>query len=310
MLEPDCLEAFVAVVEEQHFVSAADRLGCTQSVVSKRLQRLEDQLGGRLLSRGKRSRIALTREGTQFLPLARQLLAELKATERRGQKILQGEAGRLRVGFVFSAIMTGLMPQLVSHLRAHLPAVDIAAEAMESPQQIAAIADGRMDIGFIRPRPSYPAGASIWAIHSEPVLLAVPDTSPLADRGDIECAQLRDYRFIIPQFHEQVGLIDVIGAIARIGQFPLPDVIPTADFITSIGLAAAGMGVAPVPASLAALHLPNIRYLGISDYDALLDLVLVEAVDLPMPVQTAVKAWREQTTGLSPPVRDPIAGPT
>ncbi|MCY1672061.1 LysR family transcriptional regulator [Novosphingobium sp. SL115] len=301
MLEPDCLEAFVAVVEEQHFVAAADRLGCTQSVVSKRLMRLEDQLGGRLLHRGQRSRITLTPEGQAFLPLARRLLDDLRATERQGKQILQGETRPLRLGFVFSAMMTGLMQRLVSYLRHALPGVEIMAEAMETPEQLVAIGNGRIDLGFIRPRPSYPEGAIAHPIHREPVLLAVSRDSPLARNTALNCAELHASRFIIPQFHEQVGLMAVIEAIAQIGGFPQPGVIPTADFITSIGLAGAGMGVAPVPASLAAVRLPEIAYLSILDYSAELDLVLVESSTLRPAIKVAVRNWREQALCLPRP---------
>ena len=44
MLDGDQLEVFLAIAETRHFVRAADRLGIAQSVVSKRLQRLEDRL--------------------------------------------------------------------------------------------------------------------------------------------------------------------------------------------------------------------------------------------------------------------------
>lgn len=294
MLEPDGLEAFVAVVDERHFVAAADRLGCTQSVVSKRLMRLEDQLGGRLLNRGQRSRIVLTPEGEAFLPLARRLLDDLRAIEEQGRQILQGETGSLRLAFVFSAVMTGLMQGLVSHLREALPGVDIVAEAMETPEQLAAIGNGRIDLGFVRPRPSYPQGAFAHPVHHEPVLLAVSRSNPLAGQAAIECAELRGARFIIPQFHEQVGLKAVIEGIARIGGFSQPEVIPTADFITSIGLVGAGMGVAPVPASLAAMRLPEIAYIPILDYSAQVDLVLVEASPLRPAIRHAVRQWREQ----------------
>lgn len=310
MLEPECIEAFVAVVDEQHFVAAADRLGCTQSVVSKRLMRLEDQLGGRLLHRGQRSRITLTHEGREFLPLARRLLDDLRSTEQRGKQILQGETGPLRLGFVFSAMMTGQMQGLVSHLRHVLPGVEIVVEAMETPEQLAAIATGRIDLGFMRPRPSYPEGTSAHIIHREPVLLAVARESDLARNSAIECARLHASRFIIPQFHEQVGLMALIEGIARNGNFTRPEVIPTADFITSVGLAGAGMGVAPVPASLSALQLPEIAYLPISDYSALLDLVLVESATLRPAIKAAVGQWREQAMRLSRPGAAFTAGPT
>ena len=57
--------AFMTVVAEGSFAKAGDRLGIGRSSVSRSIQRLETQLGARLLSRTTRS-IALTREGEVF----------------------------------------------------------------------------------------------------------------------------------------------------------------------------------------------------------------------------------------------------
>lgn len=63
MIDGDGLNAFVAIAETHSFSRAADRLGLVQSVVSKRLKRLEDQLGAVLVDRAIRTRSTLTRVG-------------------------------------------------------------------------------------------------------------------------------------------------------------------------------------------------------------------------------------------------------
>lgn len=284
MLEPDSLQAFIAIAEEGHFVRASDRLGCAQSVVSKRLKRLEDRLGARLVARNKRSKVELTREGQQFLPTARTALAELERAEARGRRIAGGQAGVLRIGYVFSAIMTGVLPGLIRAVRGALPELEIVALAMETPEQIAAIDDGRVDVAIVRPRPSYPVGVAARRVHSEGVMLALTADNPLARRESIACADLAHARFIVPQFREEVGLIDMINRIARIGRLPPPEITRTTDFITAAGLAAAGMGVAAVPASLTALRLAGLLYRPITDLTAVMDLVLLCREDLPPTV--------------------------
>src|SRR5262245_9624659 len=57
--------AFMTVVAEGSFAKAGDRLGIGRSAVSRGVQKLESQLGTRLLSRTTRS-VALTREGEMF----------------------------------------------------------------------------------------------------------------------------------------------------------------------------------------------------------------------------------------------------
>lgn len=281
MLEPDSLQAFVAVAEEGHFVRAADALGCAQSVVSKRLKRLEDRIGVRLVARSKRSKVELTQAGQQFLPTAREILAQLAKAEARGRRIAGGQAGVIRIGYVFSAIMTGVLPGLIRVLRAKAPELEIVPVAMETPEQIAAIADERIDVAIIRSRPGYPAGITARVVHREGVRLALAADNALARQESIACADLAEARFIVPQFLEEVGLIDVINRIVRTGRLPPPEITRTKDFITAAGLAAAGMGVAAVPASLTALQLAGLLYRPISDLDAAMELVLLCRDDLP-----------------------------
>ncbi|WP_333605232.1 LysR substrate-binding domain-containing protein [Novosphingobium sp.] len=281
MLDPLCLRAFIAVAELGHFVRAADLLGVTQSVISKRLQRLEDQLGVRLIERGKRNRVQPTRAGTLFLAVAREGMAGLEQMERLGRNIARGEAGPIRIGYVFSAIMTGVLPRMIRALRDRLPDLEVHPKSLETPEQLMAIGDGRIDFGIIRPRPSYPPGIAATSIHRESVIVAMAADHPLAAAGTIPVQHLGGNRFIVPQFHEEVGLIDIIRGIARAGRFEMPDIIRTTDFITAAGLAAAGVGIAAVPGSLEKLHLDGLAYRQIANHAMSLDLVLVHRADGP-----------------------------
>ena len=292
MLDPENLQAFVALAEELNFVRAADRLGLVQSVVSKRLMRLEDNLGARLVSRNRRRKVDLTQEGAQFLPSARAALDHLEMVELRGRRIASGEAGALRIGYVFSAIMTGILPSLIRTVRSSAPDVRIIPVAMETPEQIAAIGNERLDVAIVRPRPSYPSEAVARCVHREEVQLGLASDNPLAARAFIACADLVDAQFIVPQFHEEVGLIDVIHQIVRIGHLPAPNTIYTKDFISAAGLAAADIGVAAVPRSLSSLKIGGLEYRPIIDLDASLELVLLNRPDLPPLIAGALCALR------------------
>jgi DNA-binding transcriptional LysR family regulator len=288
MLEPTHLSAFIAVAELGHFVRAADRLGVTQSVVSKRLQRLEDQLGMRLIERGKRSHVQLTRAGELFLAEAHGAIIGLQQTERRGRNIARGEAGPVLIAYVFSAIMTGILPGMVRALHAKLPDMEIHPSFLETPEQLVAIGEGKIDFGIARPRPSYPEGVTAHQVYSENVIVAMAADHPLAGRARLRVQDLAGNRFIVPQFHEEVGLIDIIRDIARAGGFAMPEIVRTADFITAAGLAASGIGIAAVPGSLEKLQLQGLQYRPIGDHFARLDLVLLHRRDSPAAAREAL----------------------
>lgn len=288
MLDPDHLRAFIAVAELGHFVRAADKLRVTQSVVSKRLQRLEDQLGVRLIERGRRNRVQPSRAGVLFLPEAHRAIIGLEQAERLGHNIGRGQTGPIRIAYVFSAIMTGVLPSMIRALHSELPDMEIHPSFLETPEQLAAIGEGKIDFGIARPRPSYPDRVTASRVHSENVIVAMAADHPLSNAESIRIQDLAGNRFIVPQFHEEVGLIDIIRDMARAGGFAMPEIVKTADFITAAGFAAAGIGIAAVPASLKRLALQGLHYRAISDHVARLDLVLVHREDSPAAAREAL----------------------
>ena len=85
------MEAFVAVVETGSFTSAADRLGLTKSVVSRKVSALEERLGVQLMRRTTRQQ-NLTDTGQSFYEHSARILADLDEAE---SAVLQ-EHGELR----------------------------------------------------------------------------------------------------------------------------------------------------------------------------------------------------------------------
>ncbi|SER16799.1 DNA-binding transcriptional regulator, LysR family [Lentzea xinjiangensis] len=73
-LDLGAVRTFLAVVDDEHFTEAADRLGMSQQAVSKRIARLEADLGVTLLSRS-RTGARPTEDGAAFLPHARALVS-------------------------------------------------------------------------------------------------------------------------------------------------------------------------------------------------------------------------------------------
>ncbi|PZO04125.1 MAG: LysR family transcriptional regulator, partial [Hyphomicrobiales bacterium] len=96
MSELDDIRSFIAVADSGGFGRAADQLGLAKSVVSRRVSRLEADLGTRLLSRTTRG-VAPTEAGIEFKARGERILADL--VEARESVALQagGVSGRLRL---------------------------------------------------------------------------------------------------------------------------------------------------------------------------------------------------------------------
>jgi len=90
------LAVFVRVVDTQGFSAAARAMGLTKSAISKRINRLEQQLGLRLLQRTTRA-MSLTEAGRVLYERASQGVALLDETARLAAGLVDAPRGTLRV---------------------------------------------------------------------------------------------------------------------------------------------------------------------------------------------------------------------
>ena len=129
MSELDDIRSFVAVVDSGGFGRAGRSLGLSKSIVSRRVARLEADLGTRLLSRTTRG-VSPTEAGLEFKARGERILAEL--TEAREAVALQagGVAGRLRLSMPLSFGIHHVAPVLAELARRH-PRLEIDAEASD-----------------------------------------------------------------------------------------------------------------------------------------------------------------------------------
>src|SRR5688572_12935006 len=92
----DDLSLFVTIVEEGSLSGAAEKLDLPGATVTRRLRRLEEQLGCRLLNRSAR-RMQTTAEGAQYYEQCRPLVHALRQTTQRLEDTFGSVTGSIRV---------------------------------------------------------------------------------------------------------------------------------------------------------------------------------------------------------------------
>lgn len=140
------LRYFVALAEELHFGRAAEREHIVQSGLSQQIQRLERELGVKLLERSTHH-VQLTRAGVAFLAEARALLAQAERAVAAAQRA-GSPAAALWVGIVDSSYDS--MPQILREVQEQFPTLAIHQVEAGVPEQLALLTEGRLDVGFGR----------------------------------------------------------------------------------------------------------------------------------------------------------------
>ncbi len=243
------LRYFVAVAEELHFHRAAARLHISQPPLSQQVRALETELGVLLLERNRRS-VALTAAGAVFLREAREILAAVDSATEAARSVARGEAGRLALGFVGSA-MHGALPGVLRAHRRAFPKVQLVLTELPTAGQLEALQAGRIDVGVLRP-PVREPGLAFETIHTEPLVVALPEDHALAGAEEITLGDLVQQPWVLLARRESPGLYESLGqAMADAGG--VPQVVQEArEMQTVVGLVSAGVGVSLVPASVGA----------------------------------------------------------
>jgi DNA-binding transcriptional LysR family regulator len=252
------LRYYVAVAEECHFGRAAERLHIAQPPLSQQIKALESELGVRLLNRSTR-KVELTPAGERFLDRARGILASLDAAGVEAARIASGEVGRLALGFTGTATYE-LLPTLARVLHEDMPGIELDLKGeMLTPRQVTALGDGTIDLGFLRPPVNDP-GLEVRVLRREPLIAALPESHPLADRPSVRLADLKAETFISYPSHRRSVVHDAVFAACRRAGFQPTEVQEVAETSTLVAFVAAGLGVALVPASVQHLHITGATF--------------------------------------------------
>jgi DNA-binding transcriptional LysR family regulator len=247
-IETRLLRYFVAVAEERHFASASERLGITPPTLTQQIQKLESQLGTKLLRRKGNTKIVITAAGQRVLDHARDVLRRIDEVAPIAQQAERGELGRLEVGFVMSVYYAGLLESWIGPFRQAHPAIHLATRKLASTAQIAGILHHELDAGFARAPLKYPPGLRGFEIRREPLVLAVPREHPLARHKAISPAMLAGEAFVtITSSEPHPGFFGYTEAIGRMGNFEPHVVERENDFISVLAHVARSRGIAVVP---------------------------------------------------------------
>lgn len=242
------LRYFVAVADEGNFNRAADRLHIAQPPLSRAIQQLEAHVGAPLLDRASRP-LRLTDVGRLLHAQALQLVARMEDVETMVKTAATSQRRRLVIGFVASTIYARL-PELIREFRKVADNVELVMVESTTLEQIAALKDGRIDVGFGRIRFEDPAVRRI-ILRNEKMVAAFPMDHPLArGEGPISIRDLAEEPQIIYPRAPRPSYADQVISLFRDHAIEPRIVHEARELQIAIGLVAAQEGMAIVPESV------------------------------------------------------------
>jgi DNA-binding transcriptional LysR family regulator len=248
------LRYFLAVAETLHFGRAAKKLGMAQPPLSQQIRRLEELLGARLFERTTRG-VTLTPAGAVLRERAISGMARLADDLEQTRRVARGEEGTLTVGFSGSVMFTELPMAIQAYRRAH-PRVEVKLREMWTSDQLAALTDGSIDVGFLRDGELRPE-LTITPLLREPFRLALPTDHVLRRQRVVAPASFEGEPFVLFARHMGNLAFDRTMRCCLDAGFQ-PEIAQEApQFPTLIRLVAAGVGISLVPACVATIHFPG-----------------------------------------------------
>jgi DNA-binding transcriptional LysR family regulator len=247
------LRYFVTLAEELHFGHAATREHIVQSALSQQLQRLERELGVRLLERTTHH-VRLTHAGAAFLVEARQILAQIDRAATVARNAARS-APSLRVGVVDASYDS--MPQILRETQRRYPNLEIHQVEAGVPEQLTQLALGRLDVGLGRASMA-PADVASELLRLDPLGVVVPDHHAFAAQPEVPVGRLAAEPLLLaeearaPEFNQFV-----IELCRSVGFAPTVFHGTVESIRAGIDLVAQGLCVVCLPSSCKSSQLPG-----------------------------------------------------
>ena len=268
------LRSFLAVMEEGSLNRAAVRLRMSQPALTRQMQALENEIGGRLLDRTPAG-VSPTGAGHALAASITPVLAAYDAAFADARRLARGQRDQLRVGYLGSAAQTHLNPALAALRRQH-PTVKVKLLDLSPGEQMNALRRGEIDVALIG-QEGCGAARDFYTrkLATLGVLAVLPADHRLASRKKIPLEALRDERFISAPEEDMPGRDRWITQLCRKAGFRARFVQQSGSVSELFSLISSEGAVALVPSYMKGNLSAGVVMVPITDAHATWDFLVV-----------------------------------
>jgi DNA-binding transcriptional LysR family regulator len=243
------LEAFLSIAERGSFQRAAAHLNLSQTAISHRMRKLEEDLGLKLFARTTRE-VTLTRAGIDFLPKAQKALAELEQSFDELKQ--QGAKRRERLDIACLPVFAvNYLPPILSKFHKLQPRVQVRVFETPSAAIAELVQSGEVEFGLSVVKTNR-WDLEVETVSASPLALTCPSRHALAKKRSIGWAQLRNLPLI--RVGPKTAIRPMIDDALSAARMTLSWQYEVEHVETAVNLVEAGLGFAIVPSIDVALH--------------------------------------------------------
>lgn len=250
------LRYFLAVAEELHFGRAAARLNMSQPPLSTHVKELEQQLGTLLFIRHSRS-VALTHAGNILMEESRRLLSSANQALARVEQIGRGEAGRIELGVIGTAMWGKMRPVMRRFLKDN-PNVEVLFRENMPAMQMTMLERRELDAGIWRMATELSPGFTSLRLHESSFLVAMPEEHPLTASEFVPLEALRNEYFVtMPSIHTDWAFLQRVCLSAGFSPMIIREVREPQTVLAMISM---GIGITLIADSYAQMSWPGVVF--------------------------------------------------
>ena len=192
------IQYFMAVAESHHFTKAAKQLFVSQSALSQQINKLEEDLGVKLLDRISHP-ITLTPAGEEFYRCAQKIISDINHLELQMQHYARDNQGTLHVG-----VITGLgklpLTDIFSKFNTEIsPQMQFSLTNCLSKKLCHMLGNHEIDIAIMAvPDELSTTDFELLSLQHEPFMVILPPAHPMANQAQINLKDLQTENFIFP----------------------------------------------------------------------------------------------------------------
>ncbi len=260
MLSSLFYKCFVEIAESGNISSAAEKLNYSQGGLSHLINRAEAELGIKLFKRTKYG-VALTEEGRQLLPYARQTVFNMQKMDELVAALHGLDVGHIRIG-TYASISMHFFPDMLVAFTRDYPGISIEVVEALGYEIEQYVTEQTIDIGFT----SFYGTSQTekLPLFKDPMVIVCPKDMniPTDENGCFPLEYLKRYKFILGKDGHGIDP-DIEAAIGN----NLPSMktgISSLDYVSIMCMVRSGLGISLLPRLITLDYVDDVKVLEIA----------------------------------------------